>query len=188
MLETLFRKEINGTIVSLTTVVQQYSNKHLGFTIITKVDEGTELKLIHRDSIKNITFSTTLVNGLWFHEYSPHNTGRAKINRLNDACLSNLWHTRVAHAGRDVVDTIHRHIIGIDKPLSHNTLYKYRSCLPNKLSKTPHKRVSRRITKTTIQREMSSPDTTKLAEDDPFNEDILYFSNVVPCQNFHISF
>ena len=54
---------------------------------------------------------------------------------MNDSCLSALWHGRLGCAGNKVMDTIHKHVKGIDRPLKRNPFYKCASCLPNKMSK-----------------------------------------------------
>ena len=124
MVPILFSKEVDGTIVSPTTIVLHYKEKYTGFVIETNTDDGTGvLRLVHRDGVHHLTFPMTMYNSLWFHEYKPphlHSTTpphAATVNRMNDACLSNLWHGRLAHAGEDVADEIHKHVIGINKPL-----------------------------------------------------------------------
>ena len=125
MVETLYCVEVDGIIVSPTTVVQQHSDLYQGFTIEADTDNGTGiLRLMHRDGVQHISYPMTLTNGLWYHEFIPRHAATATVKRLNDACLSNLWHGRLAHAGGDIMDDIHKHVIGIDKPLIRNPLYK----------------------------------------------------------------
>ena len=125
MVPILFSEEVDGTIISPTTIVLHYKEKYTGFVIETNTDDGNGvLRLIHRDGINHITFPMTMHNSLWFHAYSPPPKHTATINRMNDACLSNLWHGRLAHAGEDVADEIHKHVVGIDRPLKRNPFHK----------------------------------------------------------------
>ena len=65
ILEKLYCKEVDGIIVSPTTIVQQHKDLYSGFTINVDVYKGIdEIKLVHRDRIKHITSLTTLINGL----------------------------------------------------------------------------------------------------------------------------
>ena len=69
LVEILYFIEVNGTIISPTTVVQQYVKTLQGFHTDANVDNGTGvLKLIHHDGISHITYHMRLENGLWFHQ------------------------------------------------------------------------------------------------------------------------
>ena len=192
MVPILFSKEVDGTIVSPTTIVLHYKEKYTGFVIETNTDDGTGvLRLVHRDGVHHLTFPMTMYNSLWFHEYKPphlHSTTpphAATVNRMNDACLSNLWHGRLAHAGEDVADEIHKHVIGINKPLRRNPFHKCGSCLPAKMSKQPHKRTAKHKRQSKLKEVI--PPSPPLVMDDPANaDDILY--NGVAGQHFHMDF
>ena len=56
-IETLYSAEVEGTIISPTTMVQQHTEQYQGFTIEANVDNGTgDLKLIHRDGVSHLTY------------------------------------------------------------------------------------------------------------------------------------
>ena len=144
MLVILYCAEVDEPIVSPTMVVQQNITIFQGFHIDADVDHGTgTLQLVHRDGVSHLTYPMTLRNGLWFHHYKPQIFSPTSISKLNNACLRNLWHGQLAHTGEDVMDEIHKHVIGIDKPIKCNLLYKCGSCLPHKTSKQPHKRAAK---------------------------------------------
>ena len=130
----------------------------------------------------------TLVNGLWFHEFEQPTTTLATINKTNDACLSNLWHGRLAHAGQNCMRKIHKHVIGIDKPIKHNPLYKCGSCLPAKMSKTPHKRTTKYKNKRQNNTTTKIEKTDSPALDDPCNNDDEEVPTGVAGQHFHMDF
>ena len=86
MIQTLYCKEIDGTIISPTTIVEQNEKEYQGFTNIADCDTGHgTLKLLHRDGVHHVTFPMTQENGLWFHKYSTSGHHQASITRLNDA-------------------------------------------------------------------------------------------------------
>ena len=65
LVETLYSKEVDDTILSPTTVVQQHNNLFKGFTIAADTDHGTViLKLLNRDDITHSIFRMTLSSGL----------------------------------------------------------------------------------------------------------------------------
>ena len=174
MVPILYCAEVDGTIVSPTTIVLHYKAQYSGFVIEADTDDGTgTLRLIHRDGVQHITFPMVMHNSLWFHEYAPPTTTGAPkevtptVNRMNDAFLSNLWHGRLAHSGEDVADEIHKHVIGIDKPLRRNPFHKCGSCLPAKMSKQPHKRTAKHKRKSKLGEVILPPQS--LAMDDPAN-------------------
>ena len=186
MVPILFSEEVEGTIVSPTTVVQHHRADYEGFNIVANCDKGEgTLKLINRDSSQSISYHMTLRNGLWFHEYDFTSAPKATVNRLNDACRSNLWHGRLAHAGEGVMDEIHKHVIGIDRPLKRNPLNKCGSCLPSKMNKTPHKRTTKYKRKTKNVEPKLAPQIMSI--NDPDNPDDCVHQGVAG-QHFHMDF
>ena len=141
MIKTLYCAEVDWTIVPPTTIVQQYTAIYQRFTIITDMDNGTGvLKLLNRDGVQHITYPMTLKKGLWYYKLIKCDEITRSISKLNVACLSNLWHGKLVHAGYNVVANIHKHVIEIDKPIKRKLLYKCGSCLPKKISKESHNR------------------------------------------------
>ena len=65
MVEMLHSADMDGIIVSPTTIVQEYIKILQSFMIETNVDNGTGvLKLVHRDGVSHLTYPMTLSNGL----------------------------------------------------------------------------------------------------------------------------
>ena len=89
------------------------------------------------DGVYHCSFPLVSSNELWYHQYSyvPIIQPLPKHHLLNDTCQSELWHGHLAHPGSDISATIHKHVIGIDRPLKKNPFYKCPSCLPNKMAK-----------------------------------------------------
>ena len=74
-----------------------------------------------------------------------------KVNQFNDSYLSALWHGRLGYAGNNVMDNIHKHVIGIDKSLRRNPFYRCPFCLPNKMYKRSLKKTARKKTRSPSQ-------------------------------------
>ena len=70
MVRALYCKDVDGTIISPTTVIQQNQYLYYDFDIDCEKGEGI-LILKHRDDSSNLTFGMTIENGLWFHNYDP---------------------------------------------------------------------------------------------------------------------
>ena len=93
MVRTLYCKDVDGTIISPTTVVEQNKDVYKGFTITADCDNGKGLlTLLHRDGHHHNTIDMNKNNGLWYHKYKKSQQTTATVNHLNDACFSNLWH------------------------------------------------------------------------------------------------
>ena len=81
------------------------------------------------------------------------------------------------------MNEIHKHGIGIKKPIKRNPLYKCGSCLPHKMSKQPHKRTAKHKRKQ--QKEDPTLPSQKPSNDDPANEEDT-IPDGVSGQHFHI--
>ena len=135
LIPCLYSKQCDGMLITPTNVVEANSDKYHSFIIESNCDDGTgTLKLIHRDGKSHATYPMYRSNGLWYHTYKPV-TDPPTVKRLNDSCLSALWHGRLGCAGNNIMDTIHKHVKGIDRPLRRNPFYRCPSCLPNKMCK-----------------------------------------------------
>ena len=86
-------------------------------------------------------------------------------------------HGRLAHVGQSTTHSIHEHVIGIDRPLKQNAIYKCASCLPNKMCKQPHHRTSKHNTKR---------DRSNTEDQDTHEDDILPAGTLD--QYFHMNF
>jgi len=117
-------------------MVASNSSKFQGFVIDTNCESGTRtLKLLHINGVSRYTYPILRRNGLWFYSYDPTPQPQPTVNQLNNSCLSALWHRRLGCARNNVMDKIHNHVIGIDKPLRINLFYRCPYCLPTKMSK-----------------------------------------------------
>lgn len=65
MIRTLYCKDVDGTIISPTTVVEQNTERYQGFTITANCDNGKGIPtLVHRYGRNHNTISMTNTNGL----------------------------------------------------------------------------------------------------------------------------
>ena len=70
MVRTLFYTEVDRTIISHMTVVQQNKDNNQDFTITIDCDKGNGIfKLLNRDGINYKMYPMIFYNGLWFHNY-----------------------------------------------------------------------------------------------------------------------
>ena len=121
MVKVLYSAGCDGTLVSPTNMVSSSSDKFQGFTIEENCNSGTgQLKLLHRDGVSHSTYPLIHQNGLRFHSYDPAPQPSPTVNQLNEPCLSAVWHGRLGCAGNNVMDNVHKHVVGIDKPLRIN--------------------------------------------------------------------
>lgn len=144
MVRTLYYNEVDGTIISPMTVIQQNQTKYYGINIEKNCDSGKgTLTLKHKDG----TNHTTLQNGSWFHHCNSQIPVHASIQKLNNACHWNLWNGILSYVGESVTTQINKHVIGIKRPIA--------TCLLNKKYKNSHKRTNKKSntikTKQTIQ-------------------------------------
>ena len=70
---------------------------------------------------------------------------------------------------RGEIIEIRKHVIGIEKPIKRNPLYKFRSYLPHKMSKQPHKRTAKH--KRRKQKLEPTLPSQKPSYDDPVNKE-----------------
>ena len=183
-IKTLYCNDVEGTIISPTNLVTQQSLYYQGFTSITDCDSCSgELKLLHRDGVSHCSFPLVSSHDLWYHEYSyaPIKQPLPKKYRLNDACRSELWHGRLVNPGSDILATIHKHVISIDRPLKKNPFYKSPSCLPNKM-------VRRHIARTPKHKNSTRHCTTKLIYDQSSTTEFDTPVVGVAGQHFHMDF
>ena len=115
--------------------MESYSSKYQGFIIETNYEDGSgTLKLLHRDGVIHAAYQMNKSNELWLHTYTPVSQPAA-VKQLNNSYLSVLWHGPLGCAGNMVMGTIHKHGIGIKRPLRRNLFYNCASYLPNKMIK-----------------------------------------------------
>jgi hypothetical protein len=121
----------------------------------TDHDSKTGLfKLLSRDGINHLEFTSYSENNLWFHyldqvtakEYSNlGNTAKAIVKTLSTSANYELWHNRLGHPGERVMSEIHKHVSGVPK-LKRNKFYSCSSCLSAKFRKShigPKKKMSK---------------------------------------------
>ena len=85
------------------------------------------------------------------------------------------------------MENINKYVIGIDKPIKRNPLYKCGFCLPNKMSKASHKSTTKQKNlkrKKDIQ-DLKTP--IKLVDNPGYYDDIQKIDNVAG-QHFHMDF
>ena len=94
MVEYLYLSTCDGTLIDLTAVVASNLEEFQGFVIELNCYNGAGyLKLLNRNGVMHSTYPMHRHNG------------------------SALWHSRLGCAGKNVMDTMHKHVKGIDAPL-----------------------------------------------------------------------
>ena len=129
----------------------------------------------------------TLSNKLLYYEYVQSKDTTPSVHKMNDVCLSNLWHGRLVHTGHNVMANIHKHVIGIDKPIKQNPLYKCGSCLPNKMRKASHKRAAKHK-QNKEKYHTQEAETPINSADNPEYVDDIKMTEGVAGQHFHMDF
>jgi len=109
MVKSLYCAEVDGTILSPTTVAKQHNEKYQGFNIDAKNNNGTgTLVFVHMNKVDHIAYPMPLSNGLRYNEFDLIQLKTAKISQLDNAYLSNLWHRRLIHPRGNILKTIHK--------------------------------------------------------------------------------
>ena len=181
MVEVVYSTDCDGILVSPTNMVTSNSDKLQGFAIEGDCKSGTgRLKLLHRYGVSHYTHPLIRQNGLWCHLYNPTPKRSPTVKRLNDACIIALWHGRLGCAGNNVMDTIRRYIVGIDKPLRKNPFHRCPFCLPNKMGKRSLKNKYKRKGNTKTQEPTSKHCSNPLHDDDTVKGE--------SGQHFHMNF
>jgi deoxyuridine 5'-triphosphate nucleotidohydrolase len=186
--EAYYSEEVDGTIISPTTIVQQHIDKYSGWMQYSNCSNQTgEIQLIAKHGFDNISFDTVSHNDLWFHKESTlgrtNQMQQPKINRISNAAKYELWHQRLCHPGISTMESIHKHVIGIPK-LKGNSFYRCPSCMSGKLCN------KRSIGKSPITKTIGStkPPSQATVETTKNEEDTIYIPNALPGQHFHMDF
>ena len=133
----------SGTILSPNAIVRD-SKQFTGWNQVSHLDTGkANMLFFHRSNFEaNKTIEMTLRNDLWFiaqpylpmvakanrtkmcllHDYDKLHT--IHINKLNKNTEYEIWHQRLMHPGKHVLNDIHNCTIGIPKLTRH----KLHSC------------------------------------------------------------
>ena len=178
-----FSKEVDGTIISPTTLVRQHLQTYSGWVQHSDCDSNTgTITLLGKHGNDNIVFKVFCKNNLWYHSANSINTqSLPRINKISNAAKYELWHQRTAHAGESVLQNLHKHVVGVTK-LHGNVFYKCHSCLSGKLSTKRRFGKPRHSTKRV--KESTPPQDQDGAED--IIDHITMKTN--PGQHFHIDF
>ena len=179
-----FSEQVDGTIISPTTIVTQHKNKFVGWMqhSFTDSKSGT-IQLIGRHGHDNITFSTYMSNDLWYHDKGTIGSkSTPKINRMSNAAQYELWHQRLGHPGKTTMECMHHHSIGIPS-LKGNTFYGCPTCMPEKLS------IKRKFGKNRTKTKLSN-NAMELAKTVTPIEDTndFYLPDAATGQHFHMDF
>jgi hypothetical protein len=174
LVHAYYSAEVDGTIISPTTIVTQNKDRFSGWMQHSKCNNKSGyIMLIARDS-NDIRMNLTCKNDLWYHHHkSVGRIAKPRINKLGNAARYELWHQRTAHAGQSVLDILHKHAKGVPR-LHGNAFYKCPSCMSGKLS------TKRAIGKNTSKKKkipLSTPED---------NDDDIHLPEAQPGQHFHM--
>jgi dUTP pyrophosphatase len=125
LVRCLYCANASGTIISPPDVNMQYSDKYNGWTMETKYDSKIgQLTFNARDGINHLVFSAYSSNNLWYHyidqvtEREYQHIGaqvKAVVNTLNTTALYQIWHQRLGHPGKKIMQEATTNCIGIPK-------------------------------------------------------------------------
>ena len=182
-IKTYFSPNMNDTIISPQAIAEQYHQDFNGWYQCANTDtQDGKLGLTSRSG-DNIEFQLNCINNLWYHN-NPKDPTVEKgsiVNSLTDAQSYQLWHARLGHPGKNVMQTIHKHVHGVNK-LNGNVFWKCPSCMPMKLAiKQPLNTKSKRKP---LQPKDIIDNTDKMEE---LNDEI-YKKDALPGQHFHMDF
>ena len=181
-----YSSQVDGTIISPTTIVTQHSDKYLGWLQRSNTDtqKGT-ITLLGRRKEDNLEFATYSVNDLWYHDkesVGPKDV--PKISRMSRATQYELWHQRCGHAGTNTLEIMHKHAIGIPS-LNGNSLYRCPSCMSGKLC--TKQRIGK-SNKSFLQRQAKAQEAIKFLNENHDVDDDIHLPNIHPGQKFHMDF
>ena len=170
-----YSAEVDGTIISPTTLVQQHADTYSGWMQHADcMNKNGYITLISKHGT-DLTFNTVCSNDLWYHDKNTIGPKEPRIRKLNSAAQYELWHQRTAHAGTSALAELHKHVNGVPL-LRGNTFYRCPSCMSGKLS------TKRAIGKKTKVKSSSS------ATEPPPPDDDLTMPIASPGQHFHMDF
>ena len=150
--QAYYSKQVDGTIISPTTIVRQNIDKYTGWIQYADVrnNKGT-IVLTGEPGVEDVRLPVTSINDLWYHEQSPMDkTSKATVRKLNAAAEYELWHQRTGHAGTTCLHNLHKHAKGVPK-LRGNAFYRCPICMADKLctkvpiGKTKEKKLQRQM-------------------------------------------
>ena len=190
--------ESDGTIISPNSVQQYHANIFRGFHMYFECDATTgHPKFYHRDGVSHAIRDAYSVNNLWYHDIPQDSSDtpstikyiHPKINRLNKAAKYELWHQRLLHPGVRCMCGIHKHVIGIDEPLTGNSFYRCAACMqgkPKKSARGPSVSLKHKG-KHTRTRKHKTPHIID-NENPPDEIDDIFIPDALPGQHFHMDF
>ena len=189
-----YSPDIDGTIISPTAIVQEFRSKFKGFQKVCdcNTNKGYLCFNTNDPNASEPILPLFSQNNLWYHqtnnECSTINTQPSsepiQINKLSKAASYELWHQRLCHPGKNIMESIHNHALGVPK-LKGNSFWKCPSCMSAKCQKTYHTQPqlhqpNRKWKKATLQ--------DLLFEEDEDQEDELHLPQALPGQHFHCDF
>ncbi len=184
LLTCYYSSEVDGTIISPTTICAQFSDRYYGWLQYANCTRrhGT-ITLLGKDGVDNEVFPIFSTNDLWYHEpYSIGPVDQPKINRMSNAARYELWHQRTAHAGIKTMEILHLHADGVPK-LKGNAFYRCPSCMSGKLS-------TKQPIGTKSKKHQQYQEPTDRPPDDNNDDavDEFFLPNAQPGQHFHMDF
>ena len=132
--EAYYSAQVDGTIISPTTLVRQNSTIYSGWIHHANCDDNKGyISLIPRTSDEHATLPVECHNDLWYHiTDSIQGSTTPQISKLSNASRYELWHQRLAHPGTKQMELIHQHTKGIPQ-LKGNPFYRCPACMSGKL-------------------------------------------------------
>ena len=142
-----------GTIISPNAICRQFNSSFYGYQKRVNFDHcHGDIRFNARDGLEDVTLQVTAKNDLWYHSdiHIVKNTDdfeqptaapstdpssaqfQPRINFLSDSAKFELWHQRLAHIGKEKLESLHKYCDGVPK-LRGNAFYRCPTCLSSKL-------------------------------------------------------
>jgi hypothetical protein len=144
LVRCLYCPNASGTILSPSNINSQYCDRYEGWTMKTDYDSKIgNFRLIARDGVNHLNFSSYSENNLWFHyldqikkdEYEKiGQQTKAIVRTLSNGANYELWHNRLGHPDETIMSKIHENVIGVP-PLKRHKFYSCAACMSSKFRK-----------------------------------------------------
>lgn len=150
--EAYYSKQVDDTIVSPTTIIQQHSSTFSSFTQHSDCDTNTGvITFVVRDGYSNFSLPLTCINDLWYHvESTESNKQKAKVNKISTAAMYELWHQCLGHTGTTIMQHMSNNALGIPK-FKPNHFYWCHTCMGGKLTTKCQFKPTKASRNTTVQ-------------------------------------
>jgi hypothetical protein len=133
----LFSEEANTTLISPTLIAKQYESTYHGWAMYADLTNNTGyMQLLHKDGVNHAKLQVYCESGLWYHylETNVQELVQPTIRKLSSQSEFELWHHRMGHPNKTVLQKMHKYARGIPQ-LKEPSFYKCQLCSLCKIKK-----------------------------------------------------